>query len=255
MGIALVAAGVLLLGLGYSLREARRHPAERSSWLLLHLLVWIPIIAALFVTLLITPIMVDRYFIALAAPLYILVAWMVVRFWQQRIVQVLMVLLLLSNVVVLVGYTYPAAPIRSHAHQAVQYIGDHWQPGDAVISTWWTTIDPTVYFYPNRPGTYMAPGPPNADSAQLTRQWQQRIEYYNLETAPTIAPIDEIAAQHERVWLMLNIYDPLMRYYQNEGQAQLAEQGTLVEEMLFDNSTGVYLYDMHPDRDTTPESP
>jgi hypothetical protein len=101
----------------------------------------------------------------------------------------------------------------------------------------------------------MAPGPPDADTAQLTRQWQQRIDYYNLETAPTIAPIDEVAAQHERVWLMLNIYDPSMRYYQDEGQAQLAEQGTLVEEVLFDNSTGVYLYEMHPERDTTPETP
>jgi 4-amino-4-deoxy-L-arabinose transferase-like glycosyltransferase len=255
IGIALVTAGVLLLGLGYSLRETRRHPAEQSSWLLLHLLVWTPIVAALLITLFITPIMVDRYFIALAAPLYLLVAWMVVRFWQQRIVQALMVLLLLSNVVVLVGYTYPAEPNRSHGHQAVQYIGDHWQPGDAVICTVWTTLDPTVYVYPNRPGTYVSLGPPNANTEQRMRHLQQRINYYNLETAPTIAPIDEIAAQHERVWLMLNIYDPLMRYYQNEGQAQLAEHGTLVEEVLFANSTGVYLYDMHPDRDTAPESP
>jgi len=256
LAMALVAACTLLLGLGYSLREARRHPHERSSWLLLHLLIWTPIVTALVITLTITPIMVDRYFIALAAPLYLLVAWMTVRFWQQRLVQALLILLLLSHGVVLMGYTYPAQRTISQTHQAIHYIGNHWQPGDAVICTVWTTIDAMVYFYPDHSGTYVVPGPPDADTTdQMTRFWRQRIDYYNLDTEPQIASIAEIAAQHERVWLVLSTIDPFMRYYQNEGQEQLAEQGRLVEEVLFDNATGVYLYEMARDGNTTEAAP
>jgi uncharacterized membrane protein len=251
LAMALVAACTLLLGLGYSLREARRHPHERSSWLLLHFLIWTPIATALMITLAITPIMVDRYFIALAAPLYLLVAWMTVRFWRQRLVQALLMLLLLSHGVALAGYTYPAQRTISQTHQAIHYIGDHWQPGDAVICTVWTTIDAMVYFYPDHSGTYVVPGPPEADTEQMTRFWRQRIDYYNLDTEPQIASISEIAAQHERVWLVLSTIDPFMRYYQNEGQEQLAEQGRLVEEVLFDNATGVYLYEMAPDEDAS----
>jgi uncharacterized membrane protein len=238
LGSTVVGAVAVLLTLWYSVREARRNPAERPTWLLLHALLWTPVVVATVISLAIKPILVSRYLIGISPPLLLLMAWMVVRFWHTRVVQV-MTVLFAASVGGSLSFAYPDAPRPNERVMLVTSLMEQQEPGDAIAYGHWHLLDTTVHFYPAAEEVYILPGP-----ARDVSFWSRRAAYMGWKTPDHVQPVSEFAPRYRRVWLALNIYDYDFAYHQRVYQGWLEQHGRLVERTTFEEGTTVFLYEV-----------
>lgn len=227
---------VLLLAFVYSIREARRHPAERSTWLLLHCLIWVPLIVATTIALTIKPILLDRYLIGISGPLYLLMGWMLVRFWQQRAVRVLAVVYVLSCGASL-AYAYPDARQQSALIEMADYMRAIQAPGTAVAYTDWQSFDAAMLRYHNQPDVFVVPGP---SSWTDEHYWNRRVAFMRWEQPPRVQPIAEFAPHYQRVALALTRYNPDLLYQRDVSLAWLEQHGRLIERADFGRAVVFY---------------
>ncbi|NJN67418.1 MAG: hypothetical protein HC884_12250 [Chloroflexaceae bacterium] len=238
LGSMVVGATAVLLTLWYSVREARRDPAERPTWLLLHALLWTPVAVATFISLTIKPILVSRYLIGISPPLLLLMAWMVVRCWRVRGVRVLALLFAASVGAVLV-FVYPDAPRPNQRVALVTSLIEQQEPGDAIAYGHWHLFDTSFAFYPDAEDVYVLPGP-----AQDVAFWSRRVAYMGWNYPDHIQPVSEFAPRYRRVWLALNIYDYDFEHHRQVHQSWLEQHGRLVERVVFDEGTTVWGYEV-----------
>lgn len=228
------AVAAVLLTLLYSVREARRHPEERPAWLLLHLLIWVPIAIATMLSITIQPILLDRALIGIAAPLYVLMAWMGVRFGKHRPVQVVAGCLL-ASIVASLAYTYPDAPKQNEMIRIAHYLAEEHQPGDAIAYTDWQSFDAWVLSYPQHPDTYILPGP-------LAERWKARVAVMRWPYPQHVQPVEEFAPGYKRVWLVQTTYGDVP-YHTEVSRGWLEAHGRQVDAVYFQRAT-LFLYEV-----------
>ncbi|NJP04597.1 MAG: hypothetical protein HC837_02670 [Chloroflexaceae bacterium] len=226
----------LLLTLVYSLREARRKPAERSVWVLLHLLIWTPIGLATIISLTIRSILVDRGLIGLSAPLALMMAALFLRFRAHGAVQVLTVAFVLSNFASL-GFAYAQAR-ESTMIEMADYLVQQQQPGDAIAVSEWQSFDALVLAHPEATDAYLLPGLSDRQGLEA------RARIMRWQTPDHIAPIEAFAPDYQRVWFALTTYGDVP-YHQQFTRGWLDAYGELVHEERF-GSAVVYLYELTP---------
>lgn len=233
------AVAAVLLTLIYSLREARRHPDERTIWVLLHCLIWTPIVVATLISLTVKPILVDRYLGGLSVPLYLLMAWMFLRYWRKRTLQVVAGVFVASCLATL-AYAYPETRQQSAMLRLVNAVAEQRQPGDAVVYTDFQALDASLLMHPEQQHTYIAPGRSNWANAAY---WTDRIAYMRWQHPPGIAPVEAFAPRYERVWLVLTLYGPDLPYHQQVSQQWLEDHGRLVQTTDFERGVA-FLYEL-----------
>lgn len=240
MTLALVVVLLTLITSGY---EARRKPAERGVWVLLHSLIWTPIVVATVIALTIQPMLLNRYFIGIMPPLYLMIAWLAVRFWQQRRVQVLAVLFV-GSMLVNLSIVYPNQPQQNDRIRLSNWLVAQQQPGDAIAYNYWHMFDTMVLTHPELENLYLVPGPVYTETF-----WQKRAGFLDWHTPDHIQPIEEFAPHYERIWWTMTIYDQDFVYHQQTTQAWLETHGRLVEEFDFAETT-VYVYEIEEKKGT-----
>jgi uncharacterized membrane protein len=229
------AVAVIIVALVYSLRRVRHCPKEQAVGLLLLLLVGVPIVTAVVVSLIFTPILLDRSLIGISSALFLLIAWVAVRFWEKRLIQIVMVLFVASSWASL-AYAYPNTPQQNQLIRMADYIMVNRQPGDAIAVADWQSFDTTVLRYPDQRHLYILPGPDGDTSG-----WERRIEMMRWHSPQNVQPVADFAPEYRRVWLVLTNYTYNRGYHQEVNQGWLESHGRLVEERDFKRAV-VYLY-------------
>jgi uncharacterized membrane protein len=237
LGSAIVGVVAVILSLVYSVREARRHAQERDMWLLLHALLWTPVVVATTISLTIKPILVNRYLIALSIPLYLVMAWMLERFWRNRGVQVV-ALLFVASIGINLVLLYPDEHTTNKRVQIARTLVSAQQPGDAIAISYWHIFDTVALTHPEVQDVYVVPGP-TLDNAY----WEGFVTYTNWPGPHSVQPVDAFAPRYQRVWLEMTIYHPDYQYHQQESQVWLEKHGRMVRQVDFDD-TVLVLYEM-----------
>jgi hypothetical protein len=234
-----------VLTIDFSIRQARRRPEERSAWVLLHLLIWTPVAVATLISLTVKPILLDRSLIAISAPLYLLMAWLFVRYWSRRAVQIVAAIYLASVLTSLV-VVYPDARRPNRLIELAHYIAAQQQPGDAVAFVDWEGFETTAMLYPNLDDVYILPAPSESKAQWVSEEdWSGRLAYIGWHTPQNIQPVREFAAGYRRVWIVFTRYTQNRDYQVQTNQRWLAENGRLVQELDFQRAA-VYIYELAP---------
>ncbi len=234
MTLAIIVVLLTLVASGY---QASRKPDERGVWVLLHSLIWTPIVVATVIALTIQPVLLNRYFIGIMPPLYLMIAWLAVRFWQQRRVQVLAVLFV-GSMLVNLSIVYPNQPQQNDRIRLSNWLVAQQQPGDAIAYNYWHMFDTMVLTHPELAHLYLVPGPVYTETF-----WQKRADFIDWHTPDHIQSIEKFAPRYERIWWTMTIYDQDFVYHQQTTQAWLETHGSLVEKFDFDETT-VYVYEV-----------
>lgn len=230
---------VVLLTTVYSLREARRHPGERTAWALLHLLVWVPIVLATLISLTIRPILVDRSLIGVAAPLYLLMAWMAVRLGRHPATWIA-ALAFAAGIAVSLTYTYPDSFTQNDLIRMEDYLAAAQRPGDAIAYADWQSFDTAVLTHPQQQDVYVLPGP------WLDRSyWSARVAVMRWHSPQNVQPVADFAPRYRRVWLVLTLYTYDLDYHQQVNQGWLERHGRLVQRLDFERAA-LFLYELAP---------
>jgi uncharacterized membrane protein len=237
----ILATAAILLTFVFSVRRTvffRVHKDfddSRSMLVLLHALIWTPIVVSTVLSLTFKPILVPRYLIGIMPPLLLLMAWGAISFWHRLNVRILALGFAVSMVVGLVSL-YPTTPQHNNRIEMSQWLVEQQQPGDAIAYTYWHVFDTMLVASPNLDNLYVAPGP-----VCDTPFWRDRTAYTQWHTPEHIQPVSEFAPRYRRVWLSMTIYDHDFAYHQQVDQRWLEEHGRLVEKFVFDDTT-VFLY-------------
>jgi uncharacterized membrane protein len=247
---ALAGALVLVPALVYSVREAWRHPAERSTWVLLHALIWGPLLLATFISLTIKPIFNERYLIGVAPFLLLVFGWMFSRFWQLRSVQAAAAAFLVSIGVLLTG-VYPATPQTSSLIEMAHYLSEAQQPGDAVAYLDWQSFDAAVLVSPEQEDIFLVPG---ANVWNSTEEWRGHMEFLNWHSPQNVQPVAEFGPDYQRVWLVLTRYTMDGAYHQQTTQAWLEEHGEQIDVLEYKRGL-VLLYELDEPASAAPDNP
>jgi hypothetical protein len=88
-------------------------------------------VSATIISLTVKPILLDRSLIGISSALFIIMGWMVSRFWGHRPVQ-LVALAFVASCCMSLAYTYPEAPVGNDLVSMAGYIAHASRPGDAV---------------------------------------------------------------------------------------------------------------------------
>lgn len=239
--IAGVAAATLTLT--YSMREAYRHPEERPVWLLLHLLLWTPVVVATVISLTIKPILLDRSLIGISSALYVLMAWMFVRYWRVRIIQIVALAFVLSCIASL-AFAYPDSPRQNDLIRMADYLASEQRPDDAVAFADWQAFDTTFLTHPELQNVYVLTSPARSRvQFSSETEWLARLEYMRWHSPQNVQPVAEFAPRYERVWLVLTRYTYNLDYHQRVNQGWLEEHGRLIQSFDFERAV-VFLYEV-----------
>ncbi len=229
----------IILTLVYSIHEMRYRSDERPVWLLLHMLIWTPIVVATILSIIFTPIILDRSLVGISSALFLLIAWVFIRYWSKRLIQITAVLFVISSFLNL-AYAYPNAPRQNSLVRMADYFAEHWQPGDAFVVADWQSFDTTVLIQPELPDLYLLPGP-DLDPTY----WQRRAELMRWHSPQNIRPVADFAPDYRRVWLVFSQYTYGLDYHQEVNQGWLEQHGQFVQKLDFDRAV-VLVYEVDP---------
>lgn len=227
----------VLLTLLYSLREFRNHTDERSTWGLLHLLLWTTIVVATALSLTIQPILLDRSLIGISSALYLLMAWMFVRYWRVRIIQIVALAFVLSCIASL-AFAYPDSPRQNNLIRMADYLARESGPNDAIVYADWQSFDTAALVQPEQQNVYVLPGPSGE-----TVWWTRRMQMMRWHSPQNVQPVAEFAPRYERVWLVFTLYTPNLEYHREANQGWLEEHGRLIQSFDFERAV-VFLYEV-----------
>jgi mannosyltransferase len=228
---------ILILGLGYSVREARRHPHERDTWLLLHMLIWVPIVIATTISVAIRPILLDRSLIGLSSALFLILGWMFVRYWQRFLIQ-LLALAFVATCVVSIASMYPPVPQQNDLVRMADYLAREARPGDAIAYADWQSFDTAALMYPHQPDVYIVPlSETNKSYWEARMRFMRWREPHQVETVPTFGP------HYRRVWLVFSLYTVGLDQHKQVDQAWLEQHGRRIDRVEF-NRAVVLLYEV-----------
>jgi 4-amino-4-deoxy-L-arabinose transferase-like glycosyltransferase len=229
----------VLLALIYSLRRAWHNLEERSGWLLLHALIWTPIIVATAISLTLRPILLDRSLIGLSAPLFILMGWMLSlnwRSWPARGVA----LLYAASIAVMLARLYTAPPLHNDLLDVANQIAAERRPGDAVAYADWQMFDASALAQPTLPDVYALP-PESGD----TRSWLERMRVMHTPEPHRSEPVASFAPRYQRVWLVFTVFTAELDYHKRTNLAWLRAHGR--EAGTFETPRAlVSLYELGP---------
>ncbi len=220
-----------------SIRAIQRNPEERSHWLLLHSMIWLPILLATLISLTIKPILSIRYLTGTTPFLCLLIGWSLSQHWQHRLLQAASIVFLASSITTLT-FVYPDQPNQSSLISMTEYLHEQQQPGDAIAYTDWQSFDANALLYPDQSDIFLIPGINVWTSAD---DWERRMRYVDWHEPDNVVPVREFAADYQRVWLALTSYSYDMQYYQETSQAWLEEHGELLETIEYPRGA-VFLY-------------
>lgn len=235
----LPAVAVLLLALIYSVREARRHPQERSAWVLLHLLIWTPIVIATIISLTVKPILLDRSLIGISSALFLLIGWMFARFWRQRVIQLVAISFVASCFAVL-AHVFPAAPLQNNFVRAADYIASNAQPGDAITYVDWQSFDTAALAHPEQRDVYILPGP-----TLDTSYWLNRMQAMQLQRPHNVLSVPQFAPRFKRVWMVFSAYTYDLDFHRQVDKGWLDRHGHKAAQLDFDKVV-ILLYEVNP---------
>ncbi len=233
-----VAASTLLVPVFLITGNAIRHNHnERSQWLLLHSMIWIPILLATLISLTLKPILVTRYLTGTTPFLFLLIGWAFIQHRQHRLLQVASIVFLTSSIAVLM-FVYPTRPTQSPLINMADYLHQQQQAGDAIAYTDWQSFDATALRYPDQRNIFLLPG---TNVWTSTDDWQRRMRYVNWHEPDNVLPVAEFAPNYQRVWLVMTSYSYDLLYYQQHSQGWLEAHGELLETIEYPRGT-VFLY-------------
>lgn len=245
LGTYIPGVGMVVIALFYSLREVLKRSDGRSDLVLLHMNLWTPIVIAMIISLTIKPIMLDRSLIAVSSPLYLLMAWVIIRHWHAWAIRIVAVLFLGSSLIIL-AYIYPDTPQANSLVRMAAYLAAEQQPGDAIAFADWQSFDTTFLMHPDLEDVYVLPAPARSRMQFAGRaEWLARLRYMRWPHLEHVQPVAEFAPAYERVWLVLTNYTYTIDYQREVNQAWLEAHGQLVEQWDFNRAT-VFLYDVEP---------
>jgi mannosyltransferase len=236
---------VMVLTFDFSIRQAWRKPKERDSWALLHFLIWTPIVVATLISLTLKPILLDRSLIAISAPLYLLMAWLLVRFWPRRVVQVVAVVFL-TSILVSLAAMYPNTRRPNSLIRLAHFIATEQRPGDAVVFADWQGFETTAMLYPSLDDVYILPAP-SASKAQWVSEsdWAGRLAYIGWHSPQNVQPAAQFAPRYRRIWIVFTRYSQNLDFQVQTNQGWLNEHGRQVQKLDFERAV-LYLYEMTP---------
>jgi 4-amino-4-deoxy-L-arabinose transferase-like glycosyltransferase len=243
---AMAAALLIVLVLLYHLRALRQQAAERSTHVLLHSMIWVPMVLATVISLTIKPILAERYLTGLTPFLFLLIAWTVLHFWHVRLMRVAAVLFALS-IVLIIPVIYPHEPERSPLIDTARYLQAQQQPGDAIAYTDWQSFDATAMVAPGQPDVFLVPG---STVWTTPEEWRERMAFVGWHEPQNAQPVAEFAPDYERVWLVLTRYGFDVDYHQQASRGWLEEHGDLVKTMPYERGM-IFLYEVE-DRAAAP---
>lgn len=227
----------VLLALGYSLRRARRRPEERSGCLLLHALIWTPIVVATAISLTLRPILLDRSLIGLSAPLFIVMGWMLSLNWRSLPARTV-ALLYGATIIVMLVQTYIVPAHQNDLFDVANRIAAERRPGDAVAYVDWQMFDASALAQPALPDVYALP-PESGD----TRGWLERMRVMHTPEPHRSEPVATFAPGYKRIWLVFTVFTSELEYHKRTNLAWLRQHGHEVSTFETPRSL-VYLYDM-----------
>jgi uncharacterized membrane protein len=233
----LPAVAVLIPALVYSIREARRRPKERSAWVLLHLLIWTPIVVATIISLTIRPILLDRSLIGLSPALFLIMGWMFVRFWKKRSAQ-LLALFFVASCLASLAYAFPDAPISNGLIGMANYLAREARPGDAIAYTDWQSFDSAALAQPQQPDVYVLPF---TDASNAI--WLARMQVMHWREPHQVESIPAFGAHYRRIWLVYSLFTYGLDYHKQVDQSWLEQHGQRVDRVVFDRAV-LLLYEV-----------
>jgi 4-amino-4-deoxy-L-arabinose transferase-like glycosyltransferase len=233
----LPAVAAVMLALIYSVREARRVPAERAAWALLHLLIWVPIVVATAISLTIRPILLDRSLIGLSSALFVIMGWMFARFAHRRAVRLVGAAFVISCFAG-IAHAAPNQPVPNDLRQVADYLARQARPGDAIAYVDWQPFDAAALTHPDQDGVYVLPG-----QITDTPYWQRRMAAMRWHTPQNVAPVAEFGPQYRRVWLVYTLFTAELDYHKAVDQRWLEEHGRRVDRVEFSRAV-VLLYEL-----------
>lgn len=198
--LILPACAAIILGTVLSLRTAAQAPTERSNWLLLHFGVWTPLFTATFLSLTVKPILLDRSLIGISGPLFVLIAWVFVRYSDNRGIR-LLALGYVAACLATLALIYPDVRSPAELRRLADYLASNAQPGDAIVYADWKAFDYGAYFYPEQPDVCVLA--PTSGDTTLARQ---RLTFMDWRAPHCITTARELVPAYERIWLVLTPY-------------------------------------------------
>jgi len=197
------------------------------------------------ISLTLKPILLDRSLIGVSAPLYLLMAWLFVRYWRVRVVQ-LVVLFFIVSCLASLAYAYPNMPRKNSLVRMADYLSTEQQAGDAIAFADWQAFDTTLLTRPDMEHVYVLAGPVSNRMQFAGRdEWLDRLSYMQWSHLEHVQPVADFAPGYRRVWLVLTNYTYNRDYHQEVNQGWLESHGRLVEEHDFKRAV-VYLYALEP---------
>jgi len=228
---------ILILAFGYSVREAYRYPQERSTWLLLHVLIWVPIVVATAISLTIRPILLDRSLIGLSSALFLLLGWIFVRYWHRRLIQ-LLALAFVATCVVSIASMYPPTPQQNDLVRMADYLAHTARPGDAIAYADWQSFDTAALTHPQQPDVYILPL-----SEANQSYWQARMRFMRWREPHQVESVPTFGARYQRVWLIFSLYTVGLDQHEQVDQAWLEQHGRRIDRVEF-NRAVLLLYEV-----------
>lgn len=229
------AVAAVLLTLIYSSREARRQVAERPAWGLLLFSLWTPIVVATLLSLTVQSILIDRSLIGLSGALFVLLAWMAVRYWQRSMVQALAAIYIVSCLATLI-LIYPANHQPNDFRLLTDYLAANAQPDDAIAYADWQSFDHAALFHPEQANVCVVPSQ-TLDQAF----WLRRMAFMQWREPYCSAPLADFASDYQRVWLVLTSYTFDAEEHLANSRGWIEQHGRLLDTQRFGNAV-VWLY-------------
>ncbi len=188
---------LLILALAeYRMVRVRGRSAEKEDGLSLVLLLALLPVALMFAISQFKSVYIERGVLAAAVAYYIWIAALLAEVRMPRIAAaVLSAPLLIVLVMSLVyHYTYAGFP-RAPFKEAVAYLGEHYQAGDAIVHDNKLTFFPCYYYDRDLPQAFV-PDLAGAGSDTLALPTQEALGLF-------ATPLEKAASGHERVWFVI----------------------------------------------------
>lgn len=245
LSLLLPAVCAFILAHVYFIRAWRSSGSVEPHWLLILLLLWTPPLAAGIISWVVRPILLERSLIAITIPIYLLFTWSLLATRHLRITQ-LTAIAFLCSLGLSLSQIYPTAPHENSLRQTIANIVAQQQPGDAIAFADWQSFDTAMLDHPELEQVYMLPTSAD-DLAGFTSSeyWEDRLEYMDVLGPEHVQPIEELAPDYERVWVILTPYNPGLDYQFEHTLDWLDEHGEQLEQIEGERSV-TWLYDMTP---------
>ncbi|PDW01513.1 glycosyltransferase family 39 protein [Candidatus Viridilinea mediisalina] len=245
LSVLLPAVAAFILAHAYLIHMWRSSRSIAPHWLLILLLLWTPPIVAGIISLTVRPILLERSLIAITIPIYLLFTWSFLATRHIRIAQ-LTAMAFLCSIGLSFSQIYPAAPQENSLRQAIDTIVVQQQPGDAIAFADWQSFDTAMLDHPELEHVYMLPSSAEDVAGFASSDyWEDRLEYMDVLDPEHVQPIEELANDYERVWVILTPYNPALDYQLEHTLDWLDEHGEQLEQIEGGRSV-TWLYDLTP---------